>query len=174
MTVHVTEKTCSRCRQVKPIEEFYKMKKRYQGYCKPCTHDSFKTYYAQNTQRINAQSREANRRLAAADKDYNLRTRLRQFFRLTLEEYQARVAEQGGACIVCGRIPKKRLEVDHDRDCCPGNKTCGQCIRGLLCSGCNGGTGIVDNPDLLRKKAAYLMEWRARHAATGTGLTRAR
>lgn len=32
------------------------------------------------------------------------------------------------------------LHLDHDHTCCPGKgESCGQCIRGLLCWGCNGG-----------------------------------
>jgi hypothetical protein len=27
--------------------------------------------------------------------------------------------------------------VDHDHTCCPGEYTCGKCVRGLLCDDCN-------------------------------------
>ena len=49
---------------------------------------------------------------------------------VSLDDYEALLAAQGGGCALCGNPPKtRRLDVDHD------HRT-GQ-IRGLLCSRCN-------------------------------------
>ena len=37
------------------------------------------------------------------------------------------------------------LEVDHDHSCCEGGNSCGKCIRGVLCRGCNMLAYSVDN-----------------------------
>lgn len=57
---------------------------------------------------------------------------------MTLEEYNAKLEAQGGVCALCKSPPKVMpLHVDHDHSCCPGKKTCGNCIRGLVCWNCN-------------------------------------
>lgn len=81
---------------------------------------------------------------------------------LTADRYAAMLEAQGGACAICRRIPDpsgrmKRLGVDHDHGCCPGDRSCGKCVRGLLCSGCNGMIGMAnDDPEHLRAAIRYL------------------
>jgi hypothetical protein len=60
-------------------------------------------------------------------------------YTLTVEEYWALYEAQGGRCACCQRASGKtrRLSVDHDHKCCSGRKSCGRCVRGLLCRPCN-------------------------------------
>lgn len=69
-------------------------------------------------------------------------------YKMTEAMYRGLLKEQGGVCAICGARPKKHyLSVDHDHSCCPGIKTCGECIRGLLCRSCNAYLGrINDDP----------------------------
>ncbi len=90
---------------------------------------------------------------------YNLDSYLKRFYRLTLDDFEALLRRQGGKCAICGtqapRDPRiSRFHVDHDHSCCPPKtRTCGKCIRGLLCHACNTGIGLL-NDDLGRLQAA--------------------
>lgn len=79
-------------------------------------------------------------------------------YKLTKEQYEQLLDAQGGTCAVCSKKPNRSyLSVDHDHACCPTAKTCGNCIRGLLCQSCNSFLGRVD--DDLTTVNAYLMRY---------------
>lgn len=102
----------------------------------------------------------------AEDPDIQLRSALWSKYRLSLEGYKKLLHEQGGTCAICkspspADIRASRFHVDHDHACCPGDKSCGKCVRGLLCRGCNTALGnFGDDPDRLIAAAAYLMSRR--------------
>ena len=82
--------------------------------------------------------------------------KLRRQYKLTPDTYGAILLSQGGACAICKTPPDgKRLSVDHDHSCCPGEVTCGECVRGLLCDNCNWWLGLIDD-DLGRLTEAEL------------------
>lgn len=100
------------------------------------------------------------------DPAVNRRANLKAKFGLSVEDYNRMLVEQGGKCAICGTTdPGGRwgtnFAVDHDHSCCPGQKTCGKCIRQLICSPCNVGLGAFgDDPDRLMAAAAYLLSTR--------------
>lgn len=65
---------------------------------------------------------------------------------VTPEWYNETFQKQNGCCAIC-YLPETqihpatkeiaRLAIDHNHTCCPGDKSCGKCIRGLLCAKCN-------------------------------------
>lgn len=90
------------------------------------------------------------------------RSELIRKYGLTEEEYDERVEAQGGLCAICGNPPAlgRRLAIDHDHKCCPGTRSCGMCIRDLLCDACNGGLGLLgDSIERLEQALAYLSKW---------------
>jgi hypothetical protein len=69
-------------------------------------------------------------------------------YNLTIEDYARILNSQDGHCAICpakepttGRV--RRLCVDHDTDCCSERKSCGKCVRGLLCTPCNTAIGLA-------------------------------
>lgn len=93
--------------------------------------------------------------------------------RLTADAYLTLAAAQNGLCAICRHDNSARpLFVDHDRACCgPSNqrRTCGECTRGLLCSGCNGWLGQLEQGRLSAWRAEHRPEWvAAAHAYLAT------
>jgi len=88
---------------------------------------------------------------------------LMRTYGITGTQYDAILADQGGVCLICGQSPDAiatritRLVVDHDHKCCPGTRSCGKCVRGLLCNWCNRLLGMaLDDPERLHAGARYL------------------
>lgn len=80
-------------------------------------------------------------------------------FGISLEDFVSLLERQGGVCAICAGVNAngKALSVDHDHGCCPGDRSCGRCIRGLLCAACNLAIGMMrDDPARLRAAAAYI------------------
>lgn len=84
---------------------------------------------------------------------------LRNRYMLSVAEFRAKYDEQEGGCAICSVKFRTRAEihVDHDHRCCPAGKSCGTCVRGLLCRNCNTMIGFAnDNIEVLQKAVAYL------------------
>lgn len=94
---------------------------------------------------------------------YDLKSRLKTKYNLSLEEYAEMLERQGGGCAICGgKDPKRkgalRLFVDH----C---KVTGE-VRGLLCHPHNIMLGQAeDKPEVLRSAALYLEKSRKKNVA---------
>jgi len=89
---------------------------------------------------------------------------------LTPEQYEALWVAQGRCCAWCRSKTgaTKRLCVDHDHACCPGPTSCGECVRGLLCTMCNRMLGHLRNdPGAVERGAAYLRQPPARAVLGG-------
>ena len=61
---------------------------------------------------------------------------------VTADKFNSMLQSQGGLCAMCHE-PCSDWCVDHDHNCCPDNKgkTCGNCVRALLCGPCNRSLG---------------------------------
>lgn len=162
-------KPCSKCQEDRPADEFIKNDRR----CRPC-----RNAYRREWERLNpGKAAEGRRRwreanpetLTAARKkwrednkeklrDDKRRDRLAKFG-LTPQVYDELLAMQGGVCAICKETcpTGRNLAVDHDHACCPGNESCGVCVRGLLCYRCNTAIGhLGDSAQIARSAADYL------------------
>lgn len=81
-------------------------------------------------------------------------------YSLSLSDYDALFNKQNGLCAICRLPSSKKLCVDHDHGCCSGRKkSCGKCIRGLVCHGCNSRLGQIESP-LLARSIEYLLRYK--------------
>lgn len=112
---------------------------------------------AANPERANELAREAYRKRAPETRFADI---LKHRYNLTPDQYFELLDRQNGLCAICGNPPRegRRLSVDHDHDCCPDKgKSCGGCVRGLLCQNCNALLGMAaERIDVLRSAIEYL------------------
>lgn len=128
-------RVCSRCKLYKDWAEYNKGNgaRGFGSWCKGC-------------QQEHHQATPAERRRELA-----LARRLKRF-NLTVDQYGRLNRRFDGCCWRCKKpeIAKgpggivQRLSVDHDHGCCPADRSCGRCIRGLLCVSCNFVLGRID------------------------------
>lgn len=107
------------------------------------------------TRRIWSEKTREQRAFSAIERNYNL----------TRDQYVSISEAQNWRCAICDteKVGSKadKLHVDHDHSCCSGARSCGKCVRGLLCARCNAGLGAFsDDPDRLLAAAAYLLQRR--------------
>jgi Recombination endonuclease VII len=126
------------------------------------TRESARRYRAEHPEMF----REAGRRYRAkrgpqrANTDYNRAYRLKTQHGMTYADWDAMWDSQQGRCYLCGAelVRDRRLTgIDHDHRCCPDNRSCAACRRGLVHRSCNVIAGLADDdPDLLVRIATNL------------------
>jgi hypothetical protein len=140
-------KVCSECKTEKDISEFAKnyskknLKFGVSYRCKACDSTRAKKYAINNRQKIQKNAREYH---------------LTKNYGMTTTEYESLVSIRNGKCDCCGSVasettkhPLNKLVIDH---CHETGK-----IRGLLCSRCNIGIGVLgDTLEHTRKAYEYL------------------
>lgn len=126
---HLGRKYCAQCDLWKPVEDFQLAIGRGDGYRHHCRPC-----------------------IAVA--------RIARVYGLDAATFQALNKAQGGACSICRSVfdATNVPAVDHDHKCCPDRaRSCGKCVRGLLCARCNLALGgMDDDPERLRRAAEYV------------------
>lgn len=82
-------------------------------------------------------------------------------YRLTAVQLQSLLLVD--QCPVCGGdVTERSGAIDHDHSCCGSEKTCGECVIGVICLKCNAGIGYFDNhPGVMMSAIDYLLRTRA-------------
>ena len=140
-------KSCKECKVEKPLTEYYYSKKGNHGKlypdstCKSCKKISNKKWFKENKKKAQA---------------FNLKSKLKKRYNMTVDEYNALLINQDGRCKICSKRQARRsLAVDH----CHSTNV----IRGLLCDKCNMALGLIhDNLDILDGMKQYLIDSRVK------------
>jgi len=148
-----TAKVCTKCHIEKPKAQFTVRQSgprvgHLAAYCKSCSSANTSRRYRLNAERDPSLYRRVE-----------WPSKLRRMYGITVADYDAMLARQGGGCAICGsknprsRGYKRNTEaafcVDHDH-------ATGR-VRGLLCTGCNRAVGLIyDNPATALTMASYL------------------
>jgi hypothetical protein len=175
-------RTCTVCRESKPLAEFSPFKYGRDGLkpaCKPCSNERQRIYRARHTGKErkcadcgspftasssltycrpcrNRRDREYHRNRRLSDPEAARLAKkdkhLRHQYGITLAEYNDMLAAQGGGCAICGA----ERSVDGRTLAVDHCHATGR-VRGLLCARCNYALGLIDDrPELLRRAAVYL------------------
>lgn len=136
---------CYTCHELKSYSEYFKRSADGRPTkCKSCQKEYDKIYSENNKEVISKNSKERylTRKETIEPKEWtyaNWAINLKSMYSITVEQYDYMLKLQNGVCGICKNLEKSgiRLAVDHDKRCCPGKKSCGKCVRGLLCRACN-------------------------------------
>lgn len=126
-------KPCTRCGE---RLEHVSQNGECRSWCSPCLNTSNEKTKAKNP-----------------EKYFGLRRglHLRKKYGLTLEDYDAMLAAQGGGCAICGAEAPEHKSHAVDHDAISGR------LRGILCENCNRAIGqLGHDPERIRAAADYL------------------
>ena len=144
-------KVCMSCKTKKDLSEFPPNKSKKDGLnykCRTCYNEYQKQWYLKNHEIHRGRVRKRRLEIGKLGRrllDHHISL---EFYNLMFEKYD-------GRCWICKE--KDATSIDHDHKCCPGAYSCGDCVRGLLCSQCNSMLGLAqDNFTILISGAEYL------------------
>jgi hypothetical protein len=162
-------KRCTKCGEVKPLNEFYAMRGMRDGHrndCIECNKAAKRERHARNPEPYRERARQwaddNPERRAAYQAEYRQRPEVKRrardayFLRtygLSADEVDEMLDAQNGGCAICGARPERlaSMHIDHDHE--HGH------LRGLLCVSCNQGLGqFRDDAALLLRAIVYLRQ----------------
>jgi hypothetical protein len=134
---------CTSCQFSKAVEEFHPSRTCRDGlmtHCKEC----HRTLVNENS-----------RKKRLEDPNYHSHRGIKSRYKMPSDRYDK---GQKGSCAICG-ISGVKLYVDHDHSCCPGERTCGKCVRDFLCHKCNIAVGFLEDTSIAEGLLSYIKKW---------------
>lgn len=147
-------KTCSKCKKEKELSEFYKHKRKkdgYSDYCKECDKEYCKKFRNENKEHLKQYKKKHYKDNI---QDYKNNS-LKNLYGVTIEEYNSMFDEINGICPGCGEQIFNTINSENPAVVDHNHKT--GLVRGLLCGRCNSLLGFAkDNATTLENLTNYL------------------
>ena len=189
-------KQCIKCRETLTLDNFYNIKRYVDGkdyYCKDCRNtssidhqksnskpcsidDCSKSHYAKGFCRLHYERYNRTGSTNRKNKVGSVVSKHTIIYKYNIDpEWYEYHLEQG--CMMCGvKEDGQTLNIDHDHNCCVQTKgssvaSCGQCVRGIVCSSCNHVLRHYDNGTIrtANKKYQLAKEYIERYEQTNKG-----
>lgn len=141
------KKVCVKCGIEKDLDLFAKgrnYKDGRRGTCKRCHTNYVIDYYNKNP------DKKAEKVKLNSGRDTNWKRH-----KISKELYESLLKKYDGKCHACKK--RNATSIDHDHKCCEGIRSCGKCVRGILCRNCNISLGLMqDSKEQIKKLIEYL------------------
>ena len=134
-------KTCTKCGLEKSLDLFSMKNGKPQSRCKECFNEYYRAYwkdteaYKKHVERMRESRRKNPLQYRAAK------------YGITKRQLEELLSLHDGKCHGC--LENDATDIDHDHSCCDfrggSRKTCGECVRGILCGQCNKALGLLDD-----------------------------
>lgn len=142
--------TCVTCLVEKNISEFPSSptKRGHKKQCRNCWSNYMRDYYNNNPKQYSKHKKYVSKNDITYKKSYARH-------HITKNQFDEMIEKYDGKCYSCKS--KAATCIDHDHRCCPGQFSCGNCVRGILCNWCNSALGHAeDSVDILENLIKYL------------------
>jgi hypothetical protein len=169
--VNPRSKVCTKCGgDPQPLGNFYsncKARDGHSSWCKNCTIVEQRIRRSSDPPDVKA-ARKARYRAWKLKNSATERQRSARYMHNT--DFSAIWEAQKGLCALCDQPmdPKGQralsAAMDHDHACCPGEKSCGSCVRGLIHQRCNRLLGSAQDSIEVLEAAIRYLKARTRHA----------
>ena len=173
-------KTCTKCNKKRDLNNFNKNKWRKDGldhYCKSCRSEAnvnssvkqkehikcrlegcVEAHYAKNLCKFHYSRKWKSGHTRGYRSKYYRSKPANVKYKYGLD-YELYLEMIDGGCLICES--KDFLQVDHNHACCPNERSCGKCVRGVICARCNNlvshyERGTLKNQVMLEAIAEYV------------------
>lgn len=147
-------KSCSRCKEEKPLSDFCRSNRIKSGrtaHCKECDVAYRKSWISKNEAKYKDQQHQYYLKNKHTVRMRSKIAHYKKAYGMTLDEVESLLKSQQGTCKICGNVLGE-FHVDH---CHLTGR-----VRGILCPFCNKGLGhFMDKKENLESALAYLAEF---------------